>query len=171
VLLIGPKGAGKSTTTLSLAARGHRFLGDECGAYVPASRSLLPFRRPVGIKPGPRSSAIANALPGAQRVVTGEGFVRVSLDELMPVDSSPDAAPLDSVIFLRGFRDEAVLTRIDAGRDEIAAMQPIAGSFINAAGTRRVFQLVDMLAHTRVFALNPADPDRTARTIEEVVSS
>jgi hypothetical protein len=42
---------------------------------------------------------------------------------------------------------------------------------VNAAGTRRVFQLVDLLAHARVFALNPADPDRTAQYLEEALSS
>lgn len=171
VLLIGPKGAGKSTTTMALAARGHRFLGDECGAYVPATRSLLPFHRPVGIKPGPHAGAITSALPHARRVVRGEGFQRVALDELIDVDRSTAAVPLDSVIFLRGFAAEPRLERIEPGRDEIGALQAIVGSFINAEGTKRVFQLVDMLAHTRVFTLNPADPDRTAIYLEEALSS
>jgi hypothetical protein len=175
MLIIGPKGAGKSTTTMALAARGHHFLGDECGAYVPSTRTLLPFRRPVGIKPGPRSAIIAAAIPHARRVVSGEGFVRIALDELIAVNHSPnrsnDELPLDSVIFLRGFRDEPQLISIEPTRDDIGALQPIAGSLINTAGTRRVFQLVDMLAHARVFALHPADPDRTAIYLEEVLSS
>jgi hypothetical protein len=170
ILLIGPKGAGKSTTTMGLAARGHRFLGDECGAYVPGSRTLLPFRRPVGIKPGPRPSAIERALPRATRVVRGEGFVRMALEELIDVDLADESVPLDAVVFLRGFRDAPQLAPVVPGRDEVAALQPIAGSFVNAAGTRRVFQLVDMLAHSRVFALHPADPDRTAQFLEEALS-
>jgi hypothetical protein len=172
ILLIGPKGAGKSTTTMALAARGHRFLGDECGAYVPSSHSLLPFRRPVGIKPGPRARAIETALPDARRVVRGEGFVRVALEELLEIDAADEAVPLDTVVFLRGFREgEPRLEQIVPGRDEVAALQPIAGSFINAAGTQRVFQLVALLAHAHVFALNPADPDRTAQFLEEAFSS
>src|SRR5262249_26435398 len=44
-LFIGPKGTGKSTTVLALAARGHGFLGDETACYLPASGEILPFRR------------------------------------------------------------------------------------------------------------------------------
>jgi hypothetical protein len=171
ILFIGPKGAGKSTTVMGLAARGHRFLGDECGAYLPASRSLLPFRRPVGIKPGPRSGRTATALPRAQRVVSGEGFIRVALDELLDIDGSDKEAALDAVVFLRGFRAEPQLTAIVPSREDIAAMQPIAGSLINAAGTKRVFQLLEMLAHARVFALHPGEPDPTSVFLEEALSS
>jgi hypothetical protein len=171
ILFIGPKGAGKSTTVMGLAARGHRFLGDECGAYVPDSRSLLPFRRPVGIKPGPRPRRVAMTLPQAQRVVSGEGFVRVALEELLDIGASDEAVALDSVVFLRGFRDEPQLTAIVPAREDVAAVQPIAGSLINAARTKRVFQLLDMLAHARVFELHPGDPDQTSEYLEEAFSS
>ena len=61
-MLVGPKGAGKSTLALALAARGHALLGDEHACYLPATGELLPFRRPVGIKPGPRAAAVESAL-------------------------------------------------------------------------------------------------------------
>lgn len=168
ILFIGPKGSGKSTVTMALAARGHRFLGDECGAYVPLSRSLLPFRRPVGIKPGPRARAITAALHAARRVVQGEGFIRVPLEDLIEIDSSADPVLLDSVVFLRGFQSSPSIAQIEPGRFEVCALQPIAGSLINAPDTKRVFQLVDMLANVRVFALNPGEPDATALYLEEV---
>ena len=38
VLIVGPKGRGKSTTALALAARGQILLGDETAGYVPARR-------------------------------------------------------------------------------------------------------------------------------------
>ena len=61
-IFVGPAGGGKSTTSMALAARGHNFLSDEIAAYLPERGELIPFRRPVGIKRGPRSSAVERGL-------------------------------------------------------------------------------------------------------------
>ncbi|MEO8033324.1 MAG: hypothetical protein ABI837_02755 [Acidobacteriota bacterium] len=166
LMFIGDKGAGKSTTSLALASRGHHFLGDELAAYVPETGMLMPFRRPVGIKPGPRVEAVERGLRGAERVVAGPGFVRVDIENLMAV-RAPVPQPLHAVIFLRPFEAEPRLVPITAGREEMARLQPIASGFLSASYRQRVFELVRMLAGARVFEFHPGRPDDTAAFLEE----
>jgi hypothetical protein len=166
VMFIGDKGAGKSTTALSLTARGHNFLGDEIAALVPSSRTLMPFRRPVGIKPGPRSVHVQEGLGRAGRIVQGEGFIRVAVESLFDMtDEGP--APLTAIVFLRPFEERPRLVQIAAGRHELAMMQPILSSFINAPRTQRVFELVRVLSDIPTYELFPGQPDETAIFLEE----
>lgn len=44
VLIVGPKGSGKTTLSLALAARGHEFLGDEMAGVRIESLELVPVR-------------------------------------------------------------------------------------------------------------------------------
>jgi hypothetical protein len=165
-LLVGPKGAGKSTLALALATRGHGFLGDEHACYVPARGELVPFRRPVGVKPGPRAGSTQAALGRAGRDPEREGMIRVPVEDLLPACAS-GPVPLRAVVFLGGFADAPRLTRLAPGRDEVAALQPVGSSFANAANTERVFQLVRMLSRSRVFRLRAGSPDDTAALVEE----
>jgi hypothetical protein len=169
VMFIGDKGAGKSTTSLALTARGHDFLGDEVAAYAPSTGMLVPFRRPVGIKPGPRAAAVERGLAQAGRVVAGPGFVRVDVDQLMPV-GAPVARPLDAIVFLRPFEAAPRLVAVDGGREHIAQLQPIVSGFLSASYRQRVFELVRMLGAARMYDLHPGQPDDTAAFLEEAFS-
>lgn len=167
VMLIGPKGSGKSTLSLGLASRGHLFLGDETAAYVPQSRALLPFRRPAGIKPGPRTEAVTRSLERARRRVDEEGMMRVDVDELF--DLAPArSVPLGAVVFLEGFADEPHIENIQAGRDELAMMQPMATTLSNAPATSRVFEMIRLLASVRCYRMSPGSPDKSVQKLEEV---
>jgi hypothetical protein len=165
VLFVGPKGTGKSTASLALAARGHEFLGDETACYLPASGELLPFRRPAGIKPGPQSAAVAAALARLDPPADEEGLRRVPIEALVSV---PPARParLSAVVFMTGFGPGPVLSKIRAGREELAALQPIAAA---AAGsvTRRVFEMVRLIGSLECYRLVAGDPDETARLLEK----
>src|SRR5581483_3675959 len=162
-IFIGPKGAGKSTTALSLAARGHNLLSDEIAGYRPADGFVVPFRRPVGIKPGPRCTAVARALDSdSVAAIEREGFVRVRVESLFRADA-PRAYPLRRVVFLRGFKDKPEIARIDPGRSEVAELQPLMGSFLNASHSSRVFDLVRLLSATKVYRFHPGNPDETAQ--------
>jgi hypothetical protein len=164
-MLVGPKGAGKSTLALALATRGHGFLGDEHACYAPARGELIPFRRPVGIKPGPRARTSAEAMARAGRDPDRDGMMRVPVEDLLPA-AAPGPVPLRAVIFLRGFAGHALLERVEPGREELAALQPVGSSFANATTTERVFQLVRMLSTTPVFSLQAGPPDETAALVE-----
>lgn len=164
-LLVAPKGGGKSTTALALAARGHGLLGDETAAYQPADRTLLPMRRPVGIKPGPRARAVADAVARATVGPGEDGILRADLGALWTAPV-PAPAPLSAVLFLRGFEPRPRLVPIEAGRDELASLQPLTSSLVDASPARRVFDLVRMFTGVRVFDLRPGDPDETADLLE-----
>ena len=103
-IFVGPAGGGKSTTSTALAARGHNFLSDEVAGYLPKSGELIPFRRPVGIKPGPRSSAVQRGLtPSAAAQIDRDGFLRVDINTLFPVEP-PKTVPLRRIVFLARIR-------------------------------------------------------------------
>lgn len=170
VLLVGPKGAGKSTTSLALAARGHGFLGDETAAYASERGELLPMRRPVGVKPGPRARAISAGLTRAGHDPDREGLLRVALETLIPVQAT-GPVPLGHVLFLEGFREAPSLSPIEPGRDEIARLQPSVSSLVNASPARRVFEMARMLSRARVYRLWPGDPDQTAVLLENALGN
>jgi hypothetical protein len=166
-IFVGPSGGGKSTTSMALAARGHNFLSDEVGAYVPETGQLIPFRRPVGIKPGPRATAVERGLPpSANARIEREGFYRVDVDTIFD-NAPPEAVPLRRIVFLRGFADRPSLERIKPGRQELVELQPLMGSFLNASHSRRIFDLTRLLATAKVYQLHPGSPDETALYLEE----
>lgn len=161
-LLVGPKGSGKSTTALALVACGHALLGDETACYVPAGRTLLPMRRPVGIKPGPQSRAVVAALRGVPP--QHDGLIRVDVSALLPV-AAAQPSPLRSVVFLYGFAPVPRLETIEAGREELASLQPLACSLVDAPPAQRVFEMVRLFEGLRVYRLYPGDPDETAAVL------
>jgi hypothetical protein len=166
-IFVGPSGGGKSTTSLTLAARGHNFLSDEVAAYIPERGELIPFRRPVGIKPGPRATAVERGLPAsAAAQIERDGFFRVDVDTIFPTRAA-QAVPLRRVVFLRGFAAHPRLERIQPGRAEIVELQPLMSSFLNASHSRRIFELTRLLATAKVYQLHPGDPDETALYLEE----
>lgn len=167
VLLIGPKGSGKSTLSLGLASRGHQFLGDETAVYVPSTRQLLPFRRPAGIKPGPRAEAVAQSLERLQPRGDEDGMLRVDADALFALDAARPL-PLESVIFLEGFGDETRIEEIQPGRDELAMMQPMATTLSGAPPAMRVFEMIRLLGSVRCYRMTAANPDTTVSILEGV---
>lgn len=166
-VFVGPSGGGKSTTSMALAARGHNFLSDEVGAYVPETGELIPFRRPVGIKPGPRPTAVERGLPAsAAALIERDGFYRVDVDTIF-ANAPARALPLRRIVFLRGFAARPSLERIKPGRGEIVELQPLMSSFLNQSHSRRIFELTRLLATAKVYQLHPGDPDETALYLEE----
>jgi hypothetical protein len=170
VMLIGPKGAGKSTLALALASRGHALLGDENACYLPATRMLVPFRRPVGVKPGPRSLHVDAALSARGRSPERDGMMRVPVQELFPGEE-PAPVPLRALVFLEGLAAHPALRRLDPGRAELARLQPVGSSMLNAAHTRRVFEMARLLAQCATWALAAGAPDATAEALEEALAA
>lgn len=166
VLLVGPKGSGKSTLSLALAARGHNFLGDETACYLPASGDLLPFRRPVGIKPGPQATAVVDALARGDYSADKDGVRRVEVEALIP-GAKAEPVALGAVVFLQGFRASSALSRLEAGREELSLLQPLPTSLGNRPATQRVFEMVRLLSRVRAYRLLVGDPDETAKLVEE----
>ena len=169
-LIVGRKKGGKSTTALALAARGHAILADSCACYAPATGELVPFRRPVGIREGPRARAVDDALAiKAVRSVQRDESVRVDVATLLP-DRDSGSVPVSTIFFLRGFAAAPKIERLPNDAAELANLRPIYSSFANAPHTQRVFELIRLLSRARLYALWPGDPDETALSIEETMA-
>jgi hypothetical protein len=167
VMLVGAKGAGKSTTALALAARGRTLLGDEIACYVPRTRELVPFLRPVGIKPGIRSLKVHGALVHAG-LEPGENIVRVDIRRFMEV-AEPHAVPLAAIVFLEPFEATPRLEPAQASMADVGRLQPSSGSLVNVPAALRTMQMAQMLSWAKIFRLSPADPDETAALLESAI--
>jgi hypothetical protein len=170
ILLVGRRKAGKSTTALALAARGHAILADSCACYAPSTHELVPFRRPVGIREGPRARAIDEALATRSvRSVERDESMRVDVGSLLPAMESR-SVPVSAIFFLRSFAPTTEITAIKDVAGELANLRPIYSSFANAPHTQRVFELIRLLSRARLYALWPGHPEHTALSIEEVMA-
>jgi hypothetical protein len=170
LLLVGPKGSGKTTTALALSVRGHKVLGDETAIYEPATGRILPFARPVSIKQGPAAARVRSIVNQRLRTPDEDGVMRLGIREFVSAPAQP--VPLRTIIFLKPFGDRPSLERVQApGNEEVSMLQPLATSLAGAGSTRRIFQMIKLCSTTPIFHLSPADPDETAGLIEEVLAS
>jgi len=168
LLLVGAKGAGKSTLALALAARGHALLGDENACVLVESATLLPFRRPLGVKPGPRAAAVERALFARGLSPERDGMMRLAVESLFDA-ALPEPAPLAAIVFLAGFAPATRLLALDPGRTDVGRLQPVGASMVNAPPARRAFEMARLLAGSRVFELVAGPPDEAASALEEAV--
>lgn len=91
IALPGRPGAGKSTLTAALVARGWRFLSDEFLVIDPATSNLIPFPRPLSLKQ--RSIDIVRALaPEAPFSPMFEGTHKGNVAYMRVPDASVDRA-------------------------------------------------------------------------------
>ena len=168
IILTGPKGAGKTTLSLALAARGHGFLGDEIAALRLADGVLLPFRRATSIRPGIKALQVekqlgANAYP-VERFPDGGERLRVSAGALFP-QAAATPAPLRALFFLRRIAARPAVERFSFGLANIGLLQPVAASLWDAAGAR-LMGVARLLREVPCYHLDSGRPDETADLIE-----
>ncbi|MEA2640097.1 MAG: HPr Serine kinase C-terminal domain [Chloroflexota bacterium] len=179
VLLIGPSGAGKTTTALSLAARGHTLLGDELAAIRLATAELVPFPRAAHRRAGPRTPELAAAFNGlgGRAVAAAEagwsGLIRVRA--LCP--GSCPTVKLRAAFFLSEFADRPSISpfRLTMRDDEIFSY--LAGNTVAYASwglvpARRVLRLLalkEVLARVPSWQLKVGPPAETAKLIESAM--
>ncbi|MGH9458180.1 MAG: hypothetical protein ACRD2J_11145, partial [Thermoanaerobaculia bacterium] len=124
---------------------------------------------PVAIKRGPRAHSIENKLRELSPVADEEGIFRVPVGHLLP-DEPHGPVPLRHMVFLEGFGETARLESVQPGRDELAALQPLAASLVNQSPTQRVFEMIRILGGVTCWKLTAGDPDGTAELLEEKVT-
>jgi len=167
---VGTQAAGKSTIALALASRGNDFLGDDIACYVPSSHLMLPYRRPVGIRDGPRAQAVTRALQQrVYRSVRQDDSLRVDVTALLDLPAERPLPP-GGIVFLKGFGPQPQIRNIEARPDELPALQTLALPS-NKSGGKRLMQLLRLLSRAKMFELVIGDPDETALHVEETLSA
>lgn len=172
VMLVGPKGAGKTTTAMTLVSRGGGFYGDEIAALCTRTGRLMPFRRALSIKSGPRATSVDACLAGAQGWVERfpDGSVRtlVPMANLFPDSHCPRAA-LACVFFLEAFRPKPSVHRFVFGRAQYRLLTPLASSMWGVPVAIRMLQIARLMERVACFSLSPGQPDETAELVERTV--
>ncbi len=180
VLLAGPSRAGKTTTAAHLAARGHTLLGDELAVLRLPTHEIVPLRRSVSLRSGPRapelSAALARLAVGEESRVNGGKTGPLRIDKLFP-GSPARPASLRAAFLLGGFADhpslaECRLTLNDVDVfDDLAANDVVSVSWGLAPAPRvlRLLALNRMLARIPCWRLKVGPPIQTAELIERTV--
>ena len=169
VLLTGPKGSGKTTLALALAARGHTLFGDETACVQPSTRELLAFRRPVSIKPGPRAAAVSAAIERLKPRPDEDGVLHVAV-ESVPGSALAGPAPLACLVFLGGFEGPPRAERVSAGREELSGLQPLSTTLTGEGSPARLFSLLRLVGSLACYRFQAGgDPDAGAAALEEAI--
>jgi energy-coupling factor transporter ATP-binding protein EcfA2 len=172
VLIVGPKGSGKTTLALTLASLGHAFYGDEMAALRLDSLELLPQRRSLSIRFGVRSPQVDAALRlhelPLERFPDGEPRIRARIDQLFPSEP-PDPVRLSHIVFLRGRRATPLLEEFRPQREHLALLPPLRSTLWSAPPAERAFRLLSILPRVRCVWLDAGHPDQTADVVEKMV--
>jgi hypothetical protein len=168
VLLVGPKGAGKTTLSLALAARGHDLLGDEIAGVRIGSLELVPVRRSLAVRDGPRAEAVGGALDRVaapyEPFPDGTQRRRAYAGQLFP-GASVSPLPLREVIFLRGFAPEPRLEAVRPGREHLGLLTPLGASLWGVPAFSRARDLLKLITGARCSMLHAGQPDATAELL------
>ena len=172
VLLFGDKCAGKTTTALFLAARGHDLMSDEVGAVRTRDHELLPFRRALSIRPGPLPRVVRERLGGGscrrETLADGTTRIRARISSLFRVNESA-ATALKCAFFLSGFAGTPQARPLTAGTGHLAQLKPFGCSLYGASKRTVAFRLAALLSRTRVYALSLGPAQATAALVERLV--
>ncbi|HLY63029.1 MAG TPA: hypothetical protein VKV95_19960 [Terriglobia bacterium] len=174
ILLSGPKGSGKTTTSIALASRGHSFLGDEVAAVRTNSNELIPFRRSVAIKPGPCAQIVDERLKEGmyttELLPDGTARVQIALGTLFP-DSIAQPSPLRSIFFLRGFAARARAEQFSPKINHVQLLAPLGGTLWGVSPSQRMMRFLSLLSKIRCYFLDVGAPEETASLVEDTMEA
>ena len=176
VMLSGEKGAGKSTLSLALAARGHGFLGDELGTIHSGTGTMLPFPRAVSIRLGPQAQAVAHYLKHNQvereTLPDGTERLRVPVSRMFPAAAAPLPVSLTHAFFLNRVAARPQVEEFEFSWRDVQRLAPLYATLQNMPLAVRTMRLLKLFAKVRCFILSPGGtPDETADIIEAIVEN
>jgi hypothetical protein len=174
ILIVGEKGAGKSTLSLALAAHGHDFFGDEIAAVRTEGFELAPFRRALSIRTGPQAPEVEERLRSnccaMETFPDGTVRSRATANELFPeVGARP--RPLRRVFFLRAFEKQPRYESFRPRSGDLRLLAPLACTFWGNSSAARVTQVAKLLSSVECYFLYPGQPEDTANLVERIVRS
>jgi hypothetical protein len=173
IMIVGPKGAGKTTTSMTLASRGRDFLGDEMAAVQQGTKALFPFRRAASLRIGPRARRVDEQLAGRhysiERFPDGGERILVNIGSLFP-EARVSPATLSCVMFLRRFADRPAVEPFAFGLEHFHMLSPLACSMWGRSAGTAIMGVSRLLHGTSCYYLDPGPPDETAELVEHIVS-
>ena len=169
VLFVGPKAAGKTTTALGLASRGHGFLGDEIVGVRQRTWDLVPVLRTISKLDGPCLATLDHALHAASSwpATYASGETRTIVPASALFDAHRSTTRLRGLVFLEGFEETPVLAPLATSLDAARKLTPVTSTLWGQTPTARVFSLVTLLAAAPTFTLKLGPPELTANLLEE----
>lgn len=172
LMFLGPKHSGKTTTSLTLASRGHGFLGDEIAGVRCDDRMLVPFRRAASIRSaGPRTERVSRRLDDGrypeETFPDGSARVLANVADLFPEADAPSVR-LSAVLFLRRFSDSPSIEPVAFGMEHVSLLTPLACSMWGVPAGMRVLRLGRLMRDIRCYYLDPGSPDETADLLEHL---
>ena len=180
VLLAGPSGAGKTTLSLGLAARGHDFYGENVVGLRSTTGDLLPFRRVALLRPGACSRAISGLMARegvelAHIAATPGALPKLPFHTTRHFPPAGGAAvPLECAFFLRSFASRPAAVPFTPAMDAFDhVLRPLSFDILVAASwgpqsgwLMKYLRICAMLAQARCYHLDCGDPDATADLVE-----
>jgi len=178
MLLAGPSRAGKTTTSAHLAARGHVLLGDEMAVIRMSNAEVLPLRRSVSLRAGPRAPELSALLARhavRETPISGGKTEPIRIDRLFPGSARP--VRLGGAFFLSGFAAAPAaapfkLSLKDANVFDYLAANDIALVSWGLTPARRALRLLalkHMLTRLPCWRLTVGQPAETAELIERTM--
>ena len=165
LLLLGVSGAGKTSVSLALAARGHDFYGDDIVGVRLDSRSIVPLRRAAHVRTGPTAPEVARALGDAPASHSGQRLTEVS--RLFP-QAGAAPATLDLTVCLRHFTGETCLTAFSPRPEDLRWVTPHVGSLHAGRPAERAMRVVSLFSDSACFFLDSASPESAANALEQL---
>ena len=179
IVLVGASHSSKTTTSLYMGARGHTLLGDEVALIRLATTEIVPFRRAVNLRPGPRGLELAAVLglpTGNGASSSAEWVGRHRITRLFP-DRPARSAPLRAVFFLAGFAERPSLEpfRLTLDRPDVfgwITTPEIAYASWGIVPARRAFRLMvlkQVLSRVPCWLVKVGPPHDTVALIERTM--
>lgn len=174
VLLVGPKKSGKTTLSMTLAARGHGFLGDEFAAIRRSTCELLPFRRAVSIRQGPAAPEVEQLWNRSANEVYPDGSTRVRarISQIFPESTKAGVTPLSTIFFLRDFREKCAVEAFKPTADHIKFLTPQGSTLWSRSPAQTMMGLAKIMNSAKCYFLDlGGSPVETARLVEKTLEA
>lgn len=173
IVFIGPKAAGKTTTALGLAARGHAFLGDEIVGVREGTREIVPVLRTISKRDGPCAAGVDEAIaaisPARTRYPDGHSRTNIRASRLFSAGLVPSA--LEAIVFLGAVGPVPLLTPVSSSLETASRLTPVTSTLWGRSPTSRALALVRLLASVPGYCLQLGPPDATSDFLENTFAA
>lgn len=168
VVFVGPKAAGKTTTALGLASRGHAFLGDEIVGVREGSREIVPVLRTISKRDGPCAAGLDEAIAAMSpaRTQYPDGHVRTNVRASRLFSDGLVPSAVEAIVFLGAVGPVPELTPVASSLETASRLTPVTSTLWGRSPASRAFALMRLVASVPGYLLQLGPPDATSDSLE-----